>query len=155
MSEIKRIRSTLTEDDGQLLLPVEIRPISEVHWFNTTKELRRRRIFGKQIVSSLVIDPETSLPRTTAIKTDDTSKVQDPHLRYTLRLQDAAETAGWYEHSPGMKSGHFVSVYATDVGFDSQLTGATYSGVSKSGVDTFMENLRRFAPDYDSDYGNL
>lgn len=121
-----------------------------MHWLNTILELKRHHIFGKKIVSKLVINPATSLASSTHINVDNISKQSDPQLRYALRLQSAAESAGAHNHG---SSRHAVAVDATNEGMKSQFTGATYTGIIKDGRDTFLENLRRFAPDYDGNYG--
>lgn len=130
----------------QLMLPVEIRPIEMVSWFNVVKTEKKRRLFGKKLRTELMIDPETSFPSLTTIKVDDINQLNDPDLRYALRLSAAASAAGWEEHSPGSMSMHDVWIHATDEGADSQLTGATYSGVVTAAGDTFMRNFERFAP---------
>lgn len=89
---------------------------------------------------------------TTDINVDDIDKVVDPDLRYALRLKAAAEAAGSFQHSLGSNSSHDVQVDATHEGFNSRFVHANYTGVTKHGKDMFMENLRRFAPDYEGNY---
>ena len=152
MSETYKDASVAIEDNGQYIIPLEIRPLREVKWYHSTL-VRKRRLFGHRVVSRLIIDPETNSIGETVILSDDIDKQTDPSLRYALRFQDAAFAVGSFYHTPYMSSSHFVSVEASNSGAESTLVSESYTGITENGKDHFLENLKRFAPDYDGDYG--
>lgn len=139
-------------ESEQLVIPFESGPMREVDWFNVVRVEKKRRFFRNKVLVDLIIDDDTCMPALSTIPSCDIDKIEDPDLRYALRFADAAEAAGWFEHSPGHKSSHFVQVNGTEGGFDSQFVWAAYTGIVNNGTDSFMENLRRFAPDYDGNY---
>jgi len=134
--------------EEQLALPIAARAQCEVSWFNVAETAKRRRFIGKQTVRSLLYDEDTGLASRTTIRAEDIDEVKDAKLRYALRFAAAAKAAGW--EPDGFGAGiHSVTIHATDEGLNSRLVGEPiYSGRSHDGGDTFMENLRRFAPDY-------
>jgi len=138
----------LTGKYEQLVLPFEVRPVRLARWLQVVRE--RRRLFGRAATYTFVTKP-SGLPKTTTIDAEKIGELKDPQLRYALRFADAANAAGWQVESPGAMSGHFVNVEATDEGLDSRFVHATYTGIIKDGVDTFMENLRRFDPHKEAD----
>lgn len=124
----------------------EGRPIEEVRWFQA-RQVEKRRLLGKKVISELIID-EKGWAKTTSISVAEISSLKDPNLRYALRFAAAADAVGWVASSEYTSYCHDVGVYATDNGLDSQLINAHYSGIARGRTDTFMENLRRFASDY-------
>ena len=127
----------------QLVLPLDIRPARLVHWYNVTRE-RRRNLLAKSTDRYRFVTGEFGLPTSTEIDAEKISTLADPQLRYALRFADAANAAGSINEGPGATSSYSVTVEAISDGTDSQFVRATYSGLVKDGVDTFMENLRRF-----------
>jgi hypothetical protein len=82
----------------------------------------------------------------TFIDAETISQLQDPDLRYALRLADASAAVGWTDNSQDMKSCHEVTVTAEVNGTESRLIDVTYTGISKGHHDSFMENLWSQAP---------
>lgn len=142
----KRAHSCFVEQcDGQITLDFDHLPKREVYWLVAETEAKKRLV-GHKVVSKLVLDPDTSWPTSRYIDTADISKLGDPKLRYALRFADAADAVGWIEDSPYTKSGHNVTIAATDDGAESLLLYACYTGVVNRRQDTFMESLHAAAP---------
>lgn len=139
----------------QLPLPFDDRPLHEVNWIHGTTEKQRHWLFGRKTVNHLITELDGITLAKTRIAAKDVHRIKDPLLRYALAYQDAAAAAGTYHHTEYLSSSHYVSVVATNEGFDSKLISATYTGTDKDGSDTFIENLQRFAPDYDGHYDSL
>lgn len=118
------------------MLPYESGPVREVSWFKVTQTEKKRRFLRNKILTDLIIDPKTGMAASHDIQSADISKIQDPDLRYALRLADAAQAVG----------NHMVSIEATDEGVNSQFVRAEYTGTLDGGADTFMQDLRRLAP---------
>lgn len=153
MSETIPYDKDLIQCDGQEMLPIAIRPNRISRWNN--EELKTKwSLLGKKVVRKLMVD-RNFYPTSTEIDSDDIDKIKDPDLRYALRFQDAAKNAGSFYHTPYASSSHFVNVYATNNGFDSKYTGSSYTGISENGVDHFMENLKRFDPNYTGNSDDL
>lgn len=144
-----------SEDHEQLLLPIEVRPESTVFWIHAYSVAKRRWLLGKRAATQLLLKPGSYEASMTKISVDDIENLADPNLRYALRFQHAADAAGSYYHTPYSSSGHHVMVEATDAALTSELLGAGFTGTNVDGVDTFLENLRRFEPGYQGDYGKL
>lgn len=129
----------------ELELPLaDGRPIREVSWLNA-KQVEKKRLFGKKIISELVKD-KNDWPTSTSIRADEISKLEDSSLRYALCFQAAADAIGWMEDSEFSRSRHVVTIEATDEGLNSRLIRASYSGVVTKNRDTFMETLLSFEP---------
>lgn len=142
----------MTEDaqtDGQLPLPLDIRPERTVYWLHASLSERRDWLLRKKSRVDLVFDPETGQPHSTEIPADDIDKVSDLALRCALRLADATDAVGWTDHGHGLYSAHSVRIQATDEGFDSRLLSAVFTGRTDDGQDTFMENLYSARPETD------
>lgn len=129
----------MSKETEQLLLPYESGPVREVSWFNADRVEKKRRFLRDKVLTELVIDPETNLASRASILGGDIDKIQDPDLRYALRLYDAAQVVGC----------HFVQIEAIGSDYEANFVKADYSGVTKEGVDTFMQDLQRQAPQPD------
>ena len=142
----KRAHSYFVEQyDGQMTLDFDHLPKREVYWLVAETETKKRLV-GHKVVTKLMLDPDTSWPTSKNIDSDDISELRDPKLRYALRFADAADAVGWIEDGPYTKSGHHVTIVATDNGVDSLLLYACYTGVVNKKQDTFMQSLHAAAP---------
>lgn len=124
----------------QLSLPVEIRPRQEVSWYNA---FQRRNWLGRVSIVNLI---EGGTLKQSKIDVENISDLTDPNLRYALRFAAAANAVGFTYDAPNSSYSHSVSVTSTDEGLESHLLSAEYTGVVKNGIDTFMQDLHRQAP---------
>jgi hypothetical protein len=132
-------------DSEQLILPVEIRPKQNVDWYNVEFVERRHFLFWKKTVAKAIWEEPYKLSRT-VIDVEQIADLKDPQLRYALRLAATADSMGWIEDRPGSKHGHFATVDATDEADVSRFANATYTGTGHGEQDTFMADIRSFAP---------
>jgi hypothetical protein len=133
-------------DKGQLVIPVDLDMQREVHWVHG-KQTKKWGLLGRRIVTNLVMQDHTYMPKVTYINASAIAELVDPDLRYSLRFADAASAVGWTEDSPGSSSAHDVWVTATDEGVESKFISASYTGIGKNANDTFMQNLHSAAPE--------
>ncbi|HWT55428.1 MAG TPA: hypothetical protein VN031_00145 [Candidatus Microsaccharimonas sp.] len=145
----------MTSNSEQLTLPIDIREQREVWWINARQVETRSRFLGRRMLKTeFEYDGDSLLPSRTRLSVDKINDLEDPNLRYALRFQDAAEAAGWFAHGGGMSSTKIVAIDATNEGAASRLLYSTLSGYGEDKTSSFLENLRRFAPDYDGHYGD-
>lgn len=137
------------EKSEQLVLPTELESAREIFWLHAEKVEMKRRFRSSRTIVKLLMDEATGNPATSSIQAAEIPKIQDPDLRYALRLEDAANAMGWNEVTASLQTRHFVTVEATDEGFNSRLISATYSGIKRNGTDTFMRDLYRAQPTID------
>jgi hypothetical protein len=130
----------------QLMLPIEVRPIQEVSWYNVEVTEKKILLLGKKVVKKLIKDPKTSQAAETVIRVEEIDNLNDPDLRYALRFKAAALSAGTITDGVNTSGPNDVIIEATDEGVDSRYVSAAYWGVVTPSVDTFMRDLRRFAP---------
>lgn len=119
-------------------LPVPIRPEREVSWLHGI-DSRRLGWLGRK---PMMLCIESGFPERTTVKTEAISEIRDPNLRYALRFADAANAAGSIRDGEFSSHSLEVRIVATDEGTESRLLDAWYSGID----DTFMDDLRKFAP---------
>lgn len=131
-------------DTNQLPLPYRLAPNREVHWLHGVVE--RRRSFSGRRVAQLILERDIYYPKMTFIDAEKISELKDPDLRYALRFADAANAIGWTSDGPDSKSAHDVCVIAADDGVNSKFLEASYTGVTRRGSDTFLQNLHTAAP---------
>lgn len=125
----------------QLSLPLGIYSRQEVMWL-IGEEVRDWRKLGKKAVMVM-----TGMPQFESIEVDKIDSMNDPALRYALRFAAAAAAMDFIQDSEFASHSHFVNITATNDGVDSRLLRQSYSGSAQGDIDTFMEDLHRFAPD--------
>lgn len=126
-------------------------PVRRVGWLVVELSVKPRKFFRDSVEVNYVTDPERNMPKWQCVDSGSIGEIADPELRYALRFADATNAAGRIDHGGGSSSWHDVVIEATE---DARLHSATYSGRMADYGDDFMENLKRFDPDYDGHYSN-
>ena len=129
----------------QLFLPVEIRHPQEVRW-EVAEETEWRNIGGKMV---MVMGGD---PQYNSVAVEKIEELEDAGLRYALRFAAASQAMRWVESGKPLGFNHDVSIIATNEDTKSRLLGQHYSGMAPGGRDTFMEDLRSFAPSSNEDH---
>lgn len=147
----------MSYESEQLLLPIEIREPQRVSWYVVEQVEKRRFLFWKQLVTKAIWDNKPYSLAQVSLDVEDISKLKDADLRYALRFSAAAKSMGSIPDSQFSSHGNFVTVNATSGSLekdftDSRFSYATYTGVVREGIDTFLEDILRFAPDLDENH---